>query len=51
MNQSAPEIWDTCQACQGEGSTEEHRPHYDDPDFCVVIKCQACGGSGWEQVQ
>jgi hypothetical protein len=43
------EIWVTCPDCCGEGSTEEPRPSHDDPYGAVVIKCERCGGSGWER--
>jgi DnaJ-class molecular chaperone len=42
------EQWITCEACCGEGSTEEGRPQPDDPYFAVTIKCELCNGSGWE---
>ncbi len=45
-----PEFWDTCPVCSGFGSHEEWRPQHDDPNFCIVISCTDCGGTGWQQV-
>lgn len=42
------EIWTTCNMCCGEGGWDEPRPQWDDPNFCVVVKCPPCNGTGWE---
>jgi DnaJ-class molecular chaperone len=39
--------YQTCPTCGGEGSWEMLAPQHDDPDFCVVVKCDECNGSGW----
>lgn len=42
------ELWATCTECGGCGEWEESRPRHDDPYGAIVVKCKACGGSGWE---
>lgn len=39
-------LWLTCEECGGTGSTEKAHPFPDDPEFCEVHRCEACGGSG-----
>ena len=41
-----PQVWEECEACQGEGSIAKPRPFHDDPDFCVMFTCEECGGAG-----
>lgn len=42
-----PEFFDTCPACDGDGSIECSRPQHDDPYFAVAETCSKCNGSGW----
>lgn len=39
-------LWLTCEECSGTGSTEKAHPFPDDPEFCEMHRCEACGGSG-----
>lgn len=42
----APEVWEQCEDCQGEGYIEKPQPFHDDPYYCVSITCDACNGAG-----
>lgn len=41
-----PQRWITCDECGGEGSIEKPNPQHDDPYFCEVKPCPACGAAG-----
>lgn len=47
MCDEPPIYKEECRACGGEGGYYERRPFWDDPDFCVFIGCDECGGFGW----
>lgn len=39
--------YETCAVCNGFGTIDKHRPQHDDPEFCEVIECLECTGSGF----
>lgn len=49
MKSQAPEVWEDCSKCNGEGAIEvwESASRWSiDPPCAVVVPCQACNGAG-----